>query len=330
MLTLNPVLTAEGVNLNAMHIKAFMKEQRRLLSLLSQYEDQESKSVVDSYIADMEAMLATVRKDAGAATFTSMCQDNFVAALNQSPIELPKAIQDALFKLASEEDIRSISREILASLENIQATANTERVDVELDDTVLITEWKEGVEELRNLNEDSLWTMLGFPDKQLPFFQHWTDPDAMIDPWSEEGQQWLTSTQSGCHPLKPRWHQLIGIYRMLERAFEGKPVLLMDGVSLGKTLQVVGTIACLAFYRESFKRSGKFPGDFGVCVMPSVRSDSFPCSGPPFPVRGRKYSGSPAYHSMSGQPARTMGVRDQALPGTGVVRHSPLHRSIRQ
>ena len=50
---------------------------------------------------------------------------------------------------------------------------------------------------------------------------------------------------------------------MLERAFDGKPVLLMDGVGLGKTLQVIGMIACLVFYHESFKKAGKFPGHFG-------------------------------------------------------------------
>ena len=91
-------------------------------------------------------------------------------------------------------------------------------------------DWKKGIEELRKLSEDRLWQMLGLLDKRLPFFQQWTDPDAMIDPWSEEGQVFLQNSDSGHKPLTPQWHQLVGIYRMLERVFDGKPVLLMDGV----------------------------------------------------------------------------------------------------
>ena len=49
----------------------FLKELQKLLGLLLQYEDQESKTILDSYIADMEAMLAMVRKDAGTAYSTS-------------------------------------------------------------------------------------------------------------------------------------------------------------------------------------------------------------------------------------------------------------------
>lgn len=50
---------------------------------------------------------------------------------------------------------------------------------------------------------------------------------------------------------------------MLERAFEGEPVLLMDGLGLGKTLQVLGVITCLAWYREYYERKKAFPGHFG-------------------------------------------------------------------
>ena len=45
---------------------------------------------------------------------------------------------------------------------------------------------------------------------------------------------------------------------MLEQAFEGKLVLLMDGVGLGKTMQVLGAICCLAYYRQVYDAKGKF------------------------------------------------------------------------
>ncbi|KIN93226.1 hypothetical protein M404DRAFT_74152, partial [Pisolithus tinctorius Marx 270] len=133
---------------------------------------------------------------------------------------------------------------------------------LDLDDRI-DAEWREGVEALSKVTEEQLWRKLGFPDRQLPFFQRWTDPDDLIDPWSEEGKAWLANMPDKREPLQPRWHQLVGIYRMLERAFEGKPVLLMDGVGLGKTLQVLGTIACIAYYRRAFTLKGLFPGDFG-------------------------------------------------------------------
>ena len=129
-------------------------------------------------------------------------------------------------------------------------------------------DWKEGVEDLAHLSEDDLWTCLGLPDKKLPFFQEYTDPDAAIEPWTEEGEKWLADPTSAREQLRPRWHQLVGILRMLQCAFEGSPVLLMDGVGIGKTFQVVGLIACLAYYVPYYDKNGHFPGSFGKQVSP--------------------------------------------------------------
>lgn len=176
---------------------------------------------------------------------------------------LPKVVRDTLRNLASKEDVEDITRMLLASLENVECYDEGERVEVELEAQILIENWSEGVEDLNGFTEDQLWEKLGLPDKKIPFFQEWTDPDALIDPWSAEGQTWLKDSTKGQHPLKPRWHQLVGIYRMLQRIFENKPVLLMDGVGLGKTMQAVGAIACLTYYRKHFEVKKQFPGDFG-------------------------------------------------------------------
>lgn len=86
----------------------------------------------------------------------------------------------------------------------------------------------------------------------------------MIDPWSVEGQAWLKDNKNATHqPLRPRWHQLIGIYRTVERVFKKQPMLLMDSVGLGKTMQVLGAIACLAYFHQVYEIKDKFPGDFG-------------------------------------------------------------------
>lgn len=130
-----------------------------------------------------------------------------------------------------------------------------------------LKDWSEGVEELANVDDPTLWTMLGLREMKLPFFQEWTDPNSMVDPWTEEGQGWLDNPSSGRQPLAPRWHQLVGIFRILQRAFDGQPVLLMDGVGLGKTMQAIGAIACLAYYRECYDAKGDFPGYFGTHVL---------------------------------------------------------------
>ncbi|KAF9222840.1 hypothetical protein BS17DRAFT_651418, partial [Gyrodon lividus] len=121
--------------------------------------------------------------------------------------------------------------------------------------------WQEGVEDLGQLTEEQLWSHLGFKDA-IPFFQEFTDPDAIIKPWSKEGVAWLANPESRHEPLRPRWHQLVGILRMLQRAFTGELVLLMDGIGIGKTFQVIGFIACLAYYHAFFETHKKLPGSF--------------------------------------------------------------------
>lgn len=156
---------------------------------------------------------------------------------------------------------------IITALENTQDYDETDRIEIDLENPLSIENWSEGVEDLNACREDELWERLGLSDKKLPFFQDFTDPDGFIDPWSEEGQKWLEEELDARRVLKPRWHQLVGILRMLQRAFEGKPVLLMDGVGLGKTMQVVGAIACLAYYREYHAKRNDFPGEFGALYV---------------------------------------------------------------
>jgi hypothetical protein len=174
-------------------------------------------------------------------------------------------LRDTLGRLASEKDVREIEQLLQAALENIAPEDGTAMVELPEGEKIDFL-WKEGTEELSELSEDELWTCLGLKDtKALPFFQDYTDPDGAIDPWSEVGEKWLALESSPREVLKPRWHQLVGILRMLERAFQNEPVLLMDGVGIGKTFQVVGVMACLAFYRRFYEKNQKFPGIFGTC-----------------------------------------------------------------
>jgi hypothetical protein len=130
--------------------------------------------------------------------------------------------------------------------------------------------WKEGVEEWQEKTEDELWEMLGLLEKRLPMFNERVDMHSLHDPWDAEGKRWFEDpeNQAQIMPLAPHWHQLVGIYKMLNHAFRGKPILLMDEVGLGKTLQVVSVIAVLAFFCAFCDQNGRFPGAFGARFLP--------------------------------------------------------------
>ena len=75
-----------------------------------------------------------------------------------------------------------------------------------MDMNISMADWKEGIKEFIQLSNEQLWQMLGLPNKQLPFFQQWTDPNMIIDPLDTAGQKFLQNTTSSQKPLKPRWH----------------------------------------------------------------------------------------------------------------------------
>ncbi|KAI6137600.1 P-loop containing nucleoside triphosphate hydrolase protein [Pisolithus tinctorius] len=237
--------SAEGTTHTTSAIRSFIKDLRKLLKLYVRYDDQERRARVERYMADMVEMLRVVCKEPG----------------SKDSDKLPKNLRDILLGLASEHDVQAITQALLVSIEDLDSAESVEPVELDLD-APIEPDWKEGVEALSKFSDEQLWQKLGIPDQRLPFFQQWTDPDGMIDPWSDEGQAWLQNMTEKRESLQPRWHQLVGIYRMLERVFEGKPILLMDGVGLGKTLQVLGVIACLAYYRYVYAKKKAFPGDF--------------------------------------------------------------------
>jgi len=119
--------------------------------------------------------------------------------------------------------------------------------------------WEDGVEYFADWPAKKLWEYLGV--SEIPFFNERYDSLNGRDGWSDANVA-EEIEQSG-EKLVPRWHQLVGIAKMLTNAFTRKPVLLMDDVGIGKTLQVVGLIVVLSYYREYHLQHKKFPGYFG-------------------------------------------------------------------
>jgi len=139
-----------------------------------------------------------------------------------------------------------------------------DKMVIDFGENIDVGDWKSGVEEYDKRSKNEPLEDLGMPEKKLPFFQMRSDPDAAVDSWSKDGQQWLDNPAGPAQNLAPRWHQLVGILRLIDRVLDSRPVMLMDGVGVGKTVQAVGLIACLAHYREHYRKHGKFPGKFGM------------------------------------------------------------------
>ncbi|KAH9841961.1 P-loop containing nucleoside triphosphate hydrolase protein, partial [Rhodofomes roseus] len=128
-------------------------------------------------------------------------------------------------------------------------------------DKIDLDDWSSGVEEYAECDLDTMWAALGREKEHtLPFFNTMEDPSGSTDAWSPEGQ---TALKSGSAvSLTPRWHQLVGIVKMLVNMFEGKPVLLMDEVGVGKTMQVIGFICMHAWLHQVYKQTKRYPGMF--------------------------------------------------------------------
>lgn len=123
--------------------------------------------------------------------------------------------------------------------------------------------WDSGVDRFQCYTEDDVCHELGFDINNIPSFNRRHDPDSIVDPWTPEGSKWLADLTHG-NDLRPRWHQLVGLLKMVNNFFDGLPILLMDGVGLGKTIQITMLCATLDYYRTYYDAHGIFPGISGM------------------------------------------------------------------
>ena len=189
------------------------------------------------------------------------------------------------------------------------------------DESMQGIEWQSGVEDFQEKSMDELWEMLGLQDKQqLPFLNTSEDPNREIDPW--EATKWAAYLTTGkARAFAPRWHQLVGMIRMLQRAMLGQPVLLMDGVGVGKTLEITGLICLYTWFQRAFAQKGEFPGSFGMSLHHSHISfhSSIVCSQRPAPpYSGRQPPRHPAYRRRPPGLASPVGGRAPSVSAVWV------------
>jgi SNF2 family DNA or RNA helicase len=170
---------------------------------------------------------------------------------------LSRNLREALLRLASHKEITLMEEQLAERLEHEQAEAETEE-PVEFDILPAVdVDWSEGVEELRPKTPEELYRMLGLERHSIPFFRE------KISKLDLSGEHRETESATATEGFALRWHQLVGLVKMTERALTSQPVLLMDDVGLGKTVQVLALFATLAYYREVYRKSEKYPGIWG-------------------------------------------------------------------
>ncbi|KAG1737029.1 P-loop containing nucleoside triphosphate hydrolase protein [Suillus lakei] len=238
-------------------VRTWLKNVEVLTKILTRYGDKESLK----NLAEQRETLSDVLHSLG------------IDHKGQNQLRLPKPLRDALRFLASEKDITLLAASIQEQLKFCDPDAETADSVPEFNpdgEDTCDFEWSEGVEEFKDMSEDDLWTLLGIPEQRLPFFNALQDPYGNHDPWTDEGEEWLKDSGER---LALRWHQLVGVAKMVQNAFAGVPILLMDEVGLGKTIQITALIAVLAFYREYYMTHRRFPGKIGKSFF-QWRSDA--------------------------------------------------------
>lgn len=216
---------------------------------------------------------------------------------------MPAGIAKALKTLATAKEVRRVMIELeevirlsddvpLNLLEPFSAFASANN------------DWTSGVEHYQSTSADALLEMLGRQSSDSPMvpgFNRFLDRTKEHDPWDKEERKWFRRDSVDRLPLRLRWHQLVGVVRMLDQFFtppgeafsdhKAPAILLMDEVGLGKTLQVAAVMAFIIYFRSYYEKNGRFPGKYGE-VPTSLRLLNFvdiASSGAQVDGTGREY-----------------------------------------
>ena len=188
---------------------------------------------------------------------------------------LSKNLRDALKYLASETEVTALLTQLAERVELHKTDGPGEPfvLDLEPEDPM---DWTEGVESFQNVTEEDLYKILGFDDGKIPFLVTEIDADTDIGVEDEDATSLAPPSQVvEKQPFALKWHQLVGVVKMMQCAMRSQPVLLMDDVGLGKTLQVIAFFAVLTYYRQFHSDTAKYPGSWGECSM--ARHNRTPC-----------------------------------------------------
>lgn len=179
---------------------------------------------------------------------------------------LSKNLRDALKYMAAHHDVTVLRMQLAERVElHRSAEDGPPELDLEREDLV---DWMEGVEHLQNKTSQELYNMLGFNDAKIPFLvsEVPVDADLAALPRADDDDDDIAPAIQVplSRPFTLKWHQLVGVVKMVERALTSGPVVLMDDVGLGKTVQVLAFFAVIAYYRNFHSETKRYPGIWGA------------------------------------------------------------------
>lgn len=105
-----------------------------------------------------------------------------------------------------------------------------------------------GVDNFRSLDDAALNRLLNFPDGRPALFARFRSLSRK-SAWDDGAEKEFVEGNPDMQPLSLLWHQRVGIASIVEKIWQKKKsnsapgILLADEVGVGKTAQVMGTIA---------------------------------------------------------------------------------------
>ncbi|GBE89337.1 hypothetical protein SCP_1503450 [Sparassis crispa] len=234
-------------------LRLFLGHIKTLMAKLERYGGDEALvAELAARKATLQAMQEALKKERGDKTRART---------------LPRAMLKALDSLSTAAEILVMQNELKEVLAACGPNDDEEGVAPEVPDGPDVeVEWEDGVEEFKTMTREELLEALGIPKEGIPGFSKKQSKEGLVDPWSEEFDK---LAPEDLEDLEPRWHQLVGMLKMMLKMINGEPVLLMDSVGVGKTMQAVGVIALRQWYREYYTQHGRFPGLAGKRQMRS-------------------------------------------------------------
>lgn len=157
--------------------------------------------------------------------------------------ELPKAFRVTIEKLATKGQLRALNLEIkiLQELQDIPTdiepirAADLSSFDTEEDLAPYMTRTLDNVmTQLTGMRDQKLIPLMNPTEDIRGVFTHWDN--------SDEARIFFGTQGEYLKDIRVAWHQAVGIHKIMTEYMLGRPLLLLDAVGVGKTLQAIGTI----------------------------------------------------------------------------------------
>ncbi|KAF7965457.1 hypothetical protein HWV62_43479 [Athelia sp. TMB] len=227
-----------GGAFNKLELRRWMLKYSSLLKHKGMFRDAASRAEVERRLQTIYGMMETLGMNTEGKTVTP----------------LPKVLIDAL-RVMDQKEKQHFAEELYTEFEIDTNDAS------DLPTPSIPVEWGADGANMRCYNESQLLAMISSLPR-IPGFAQFLDRKREKNTW--DNAEWFkTAKKEELTPFVVRWHQLVGIIEATHAAYDGRNMLLMDGVGLGKTLQVAGIIAVLSYCRSYYAAHGTFPGSFG-------------------------------------------------------------------